>query len=154
MEGRLLEELQVPTRRIVVDLFTDHGQFTGSLFVTESRFHLGLLDELIKILNDERTFLPFTPDGKEHCSIISKDHVLRLRLHGGPEEQLDPENIDSETSRLTLSDGTWLEGEVAVTTPASLSRLVDKVNQAPRFMTVVTPEDVEFVRTSHVVRID
>jgi len=55
---------------------------------------------------------------------------------------------------LVLSDGTRVAGRVAVETPPSQSRLVDKLNHAERFIPIVSDEAVDFVQRSHVVRLD
>lgn len=157
-----MEELQVPTHRITVEMFTERGEvLSGALFAAESPFRLGAIDDLMRVLNDERTFLPFHTE-QSGCTLVNKDHITRFRLIDPPDEWSDENNgVASgeglprpESCRLTLSDGTEIDGEISITTPRSLSRLVDKVNQAERFMCVQTGSGVLFVQTRHVLRID
>ena len=151
-----MQELQVPTHRVAVELFTERGErFAGGLFVTEAPYHTDRVDDLKQVLNDQRVFLPFDADqDATTCHIINKSQVTRIRLEGHPEELLREgaaERPEGKACQLRLTDGTSIEGEVAVDTPWSLSRLVDKFNQAEPFVLVVTTESVEFVQHRHIV---
>jgi len=151
-----VEELQVPTHRIAVEIYTDRGEhFSGGLFVTEARYHTDRIEDLRQALNDERSFMPFEADEHEtDCYIINKIHVTRIRLKGQPHDLLAEGaggRPDGKSCRLILADGGRLEGEVTVETPWSLSRLVDKLNQAEPFLLVVTSDGVEFIQTRHIV---
>jgi len=59
----------------------------------------------------------------------------------------------AETCTLQLDDGSRLTGRPVVETPASLSRLVDKFNHAPTFMTFVSDDGVDFVHGTRIARI-
>ena len=151
-----MEELQVPTHRVAVEIYTHSGeQFSGGLFVTEAPYHTDRVEDLKQVLNDQRMFLPF--DADEHatnCHIVNKSHVTRIRLEGRPEDLLvegAEARPEGKACQLRLIDGTAIEGEVAVDTPWSLSRLVDKFNQAEQFVLVVTQDSVEFVQLRHVI---
>ena len=151
-----MEELQVPTHRVTVEVLTDRGQrYTGGLFVTEAPYHTDRVEDLRQALNDERVFMPFQDDeGSSDCCILNKKHVTRIKLEGVPDELL-AEGADGRPEgkhcRLVMGDGTRLEGDVTVETPWSLSRLVDKLNQAEPFLLVVTATHVEFIQTRHIV---
>jgi hypothetical protein len=154
-----VEELQVPTHRVAVELYTDRGEhFPGALFVTEARYHTDRVEDLRQALNDERAFMPFQAEDPEAgCGIVNKLHVTRIKLKGRPDELLAEgaeARPEGKACRLILADGTRLAGEVTVETPWSLSRLVDKLNQAEPFLLVVTSESVEFVQTRHIVGVN
>ena len=151
-----MQELQVPTHRVAVELFTDRGErFAGGLFVTEAPYHTDRVEDLKQALNDQRMFLPFDADeNATNCHIINKSHVSRIRLQGRPEDLLlegAEGRPEGKACQLRLVDGDTVEGEVAVDTPWSLSRLVDKFNQAEQFVLVVTKDSVEFVQLRHIV---
>lgn len=151
-----MQELQVPTQRLLVEVFTSGGErFRGGLFITESPFHTGPVDQVLQTLNDERGFLPFRTEGeKPTVAILNKCHILRVRFEGGHDDDPPFPANDVTPCNLLLADGTRLEGELTVETPRTLSRLVDKLNRAERFVRFATGEAVEFVQTALVVRVD
>jgi hypothetical protein len=159
-----MEELQIPTHSIAVEIHTADGkQIAGALYAAEVRFVNGPPAEVIHLLNDERAFLPFqTATGKgrkREQVILNKDHIVRVRLLLAPGSPAEGEvGVNEEDApgpcTLVLSDGTRVAGRVAVETPRFQSRLVDKLNHAERFIPVVSDEAVEFVQRSHVVRLD
>jgi len=55
-----MDELQIPTRSVAVEIVTDSGQtLAGSLFMAETRYTTGSPEEVVEVLNDERGFIPF-----------------------------------------------------------------------------------------------
>jgi hypothetical protein len=159
-----MEELQIPTHAIAVEIHTADGkQFAGTLYAAEVRFVSGQPAEVIHLLNDERAFLPFqttTRKGRRREQVIlNKDHIVRVRLARPPASPGEEEtSVNDEEApgpcTLVLSDGTRVAGRVAVETPRFQSRLVDKLNHAERFIPVISDKAVDFVQRSHVVRLD
>jgi len=159
-----MEELQIPTHSIAVEIHTADGkQIAGMLYSPQVRFVSGPPAEVIHVLNDERAFLPFqaiTRKGRKREQVIlNKDHIVRVRLIRAPGSSAeDAINVNDDEApgpcTLVLSDGTRVAGRVAVQTPCFQSRLVDKLNQAERFIPIVSDEAVDFVQRSHVVRLD
>ena len=89
-----MEELQVPTREIEVEVCTDdRRKLEGSFFLV----HTGVesaQSALIELLLDDRAFLPFViDDGYERRSVmLNKDHIVRMRMcpsDAGTQEQPD-----------------------------------------------------------------
>jgi hypothetical protein len=154
-----VQELQVPTRPIAVEVFVTTGtQFSGSLFVHESPYHESDADDVIDLLNDERDFLPLgLTDRQDGPFILSKAHIVRVRLEMPGADPLDCASgaipADSAASTLFLADGSCVKGALLVATPPSTSRLVDKLNSAETFLSVASSEAIEFVRRSHVVHV-
>jgi hypothetical protein len=159
-----VEELQVPTRRIHVEITVTTGQqMAGVLYALDSPYHPTEADDLLQLLNDERAFLPFGADFEERRTLLNKNHVLRVRLPSPagtdgaidmpPREEFRPSPV-GDSGRLLLSDGSTIMGRPVVETPWSSSRLLDKLNQAPRFILVMTDDGLEFLRRDHLVRVD
>ena len=151
-----MDELQVPTRRLEAEIFTDSGErFSGGLFVTDSPYSSDAIEQLLLVLNDQRTFLPFATEvpPTTPCSILNKTHITRVSF-----ERLileDEMEANSEgTCHLRLADGSTLVGYLTLDTPLSLSRLLDKFNRAGRFVRFVTDSTIELVQTSYIVRVD
>ncbi len=148
-----MEELQIPTRRITAEVFTTTGErLVGSLYLTASRYHTGGPEDFIELLNDERTFIPFSCDeSHSQCTILSKAHIVRVHLDDGNEQSDDG---SESTCTLWLADGQRLSGRVLLATPPTSSRLVDKFNLAGRFLTVVSDDGTDFVHRSQIVRVE
>lgn len=154
-----MDELRVPTRRVIVDVFLADGTCaTGTLFHSESLYQSGGPGDILEELNDEREFVPFAAiDDAVGASLLSKRHVLRVRVHELKMEDLQMGQREAaECGRrctLLLDDGSRITGRLALETPLTASRLVDKFNMAPSFLPFVTDECVELVHASHVVRV-
>ncbi len=156
-----MEDLQVPTHEITVKVHTDTGDHIhGSLFVAGMPFQTGRPEEVARVLNDERMFLPFHAEPRHEFSILNKAHIRRVSVQRSPLAEGQPDGSPYEDvafvgettrCRVLLEDGTRLDGEVLVDTPRSMSRLIDKLNCAERFLQVVTEDSVEFVHADHVV---
>lgn len=146
-----MEELQIPTRRITAAVFTSDGQrLHGSLFLTDSPYHKGGPEDLIELLNDERTFIPFKCEEPEPSNLIlSKAHIVRVHV----ECEEEPAFQDENNCTLSLADGSRLDGRIPLDTPLASSRLVDKLNLATRFMTLVTDGGLDFVQRAQIVRV-
>ena len=154
-----MQELQIPTRPILVEVLVTTGALiSGSLYVPESPQQTHDADEVIHLLNDERSFVPLAVTGEKGGPfVLSKAHIVRVRLPLLEGEALERTSesapSDSSTSTLLLVDGSVLEGTLAVVTPPSLSRLLDKLNAADLFLSVISTEAIDFVQRSHVVHV-
>jgi hypothetical protein len=161
-----VEDLQVPTQTVEVEVLTDGGErLSGSLFVPQSRFATGKPEEVIEILNDERRFLPFRPDARARKTasdaapratpeiVLNKDHIVSVRVGRAARRRRKAAPPAAGAVTLWLTDGSRVSGEVAVETPWASSRLVDKVNQEQRFVPVISDEGLLFVQRTHVLRL-
>lgn len=154
-----MQELQIPTRPILVEVLVTTGALiSGSLYVPESPQQTHDADEVIQLLNDERSFVPMAVTGNNSGPfVLSKAHIVRVRLPLLEGEALDRTSesapSDSSTSTLLLVDGSVLEGTLAVVTPPHLSRLLDKLNAADLFLSVISTEAIDFVQRSLVVHV-
>jgi hypothetical protein len=153
-----MEELQVPTRRIAVELFTSDGRrLHGWLFAGESPWGYTDREEAARILNDERAFLPFGRPGREEgrpvLELLNKDHIVRVRLEAAVPEVEADDGSYSPSCTIVLSDGERLSGRLRLPTPLSASRLIDKLNLAPRFLPFATQHGVQLLHRDHVARV-
>ena len=148
-----MEELQIPTRRITAEVFTTTGErLVGSLYLTASQYHTGGPEDFIELLNDERTFIPFScEESHSQFTILSKTHIVRVHLDDGNEQS---DGRTESTCTLWLADGHRLSGRVLLATPPTSSRLVDKFNLARRFLTVVSDDGIDFVHRAQIVRVE
>jgi|GEM_PF-3205539 len=161
-----MKVFQVPTRPVRVEIFlTDGRQLSGRMFLVEDPRVSGNTDLLLGTLNDAREFIPFAVGDERGARslVLNKDHIVRVRLAvevknaGEPPELSGPEEAGAragETTILDLSDGSQITGQVAVETPESLSRTVDKLNRALRFLPVIREDGVDVVQRCHVTTLD
>ena len=154
-----MQELQIPMRPILVDVHVTTGaHINGSIFIPQSKHQTNDAQEVMQVLNDERGFIPLAVAGKKRGPfVVSKTQIVRVRLPLSESDVLDRISesapSDSPTSSLLLVDGSVLEGILTVVTPPSQSRLVDKLNSADLFVSVVSTAAIDFVQRSHVVHV-
>ena len=157
--GGVMQDLQIPMRPIVVDVhMTTGAHINGSMFILESPHQTNDAHEVRHLLNDDRSFIPLAVTGKERRPfLLSKTHIVRVRLPLSEGDALDRISAsgpsDVPTSSLLLVDGSVLEGTLTVVTPPSMSRLVDKLNSADLFLSVISTAAIDFVQRSHVVHV-
>ena len=165
-----MNEFQVPTRPVWVEVFLADGRhLSGRMFLAEDPRVDENTDLLLGTLNDSREFIPFAVSDQRSARglVLNKDHIVRVRLTADVEAAREsPDVPDSgealdvaaapaeETAILTLSDGSRISGQLAVQTPDSLSRPVDKLNNALRFLPVVHDDGVDIVQRCHVTTLD
>jgi hypothetical protein len=154
-----VEELKVPTRAITVDIYTSDGAVRhGCMFHAETRYETGTAEDLACELNDQRAFLPLRSDDAETGNILlNKEHILRVHIPGLTADALLYDETDDGQPvahcSVWLDDGSQLDGHPVVVTPGSRSRLLDKFNHAPEFLTFVSDDGVDFIHRSHVLRV-
>ena len=151
-----MEELRVRTQRIAVELFMADGVHTrGVMYLAETRHHADGPEEIAELLNDDRAFVPFRADDPTiDVWIVNKQHLMRVHLEDC--DTLRPDTTSAEPApicTILLRDRSRLTGQLLFDAPQSTSRLVDKFNGAPSFMTFVTDEGVDFVHRSHVTQV-
>ncbi len=155
-----MEQLQVPTRRIEVDvLLTGGGRLAGYMFLSEAPFQSGRPEDVIRVLNDERSFLPFVSDHPTSSMMaVNKDHIILVQVESRPSAALESPvgHIDEEGRERTflLVDGHRVTGDLCIDTPPQASRLVDKLNLAGRFLALRTAGGYAFVQHRHVVYVE
>jgi len=152
-----MRELQVPTHRVAVRVFAAQSRpLAGALFLHESRYHDGTAHEILTELNDPRAFVPFHADDPSMGRILlHKDHLVRIQVENyvpGPEEPALDETAGAPCT-LVLDDGVEFEGRILVPVPAEASRLLDRLNDAPRFLPFAGPHGLAFVHRDHIVRV-
>jgi hypothetical protein len=149
-----MQQLQVPTRQIEVDLLLAGGRrFVGYLFLTETPFQSGGAEDVIHVLNDERQFIPFVPDGATNSAMaLNKGHIVMVQVESlGSHGNAEGESADRT---LLLSDGTRVSGDICLDTPPHASRLVDKLNLAERFLVLRTTSGYAFVHARHIIHVE
>ena len=155
-----MQQLQVPTRQIEVDLLLAGGRrLVGYLFLTEAPFQSGGPEDVVHVLNDERQFIPFVPDGATSSpTALNKDHLVMVQVENGPfatpDSSLGQAEGEAVDRAVLLSDGTRVTGDICLDTPPHASRLVDKLNLADRFLVLRTASGHAFVHRRHIIHVE
>jgi len=155
-----VEQLQVPTRRIEVDVrLADGGHLLGYMFLTEAPYQSGRPEDVINILNDERTFLPFASDHPTSSPVaLNKEHIVLVEVESAPSAMLGSSlgHVDEEgcDRTLLLVDGQRVTGDICVDTPPHASRLLDKLNLSGRFLALRTTGGYAFVQRQQIVHVE
>jgi hypothetical protein len=128
------------------------------MYHAASQHETGTGEDILDELNDDRTFVPFHYDeAGAGTLLLNKRYIVRVHVPDLTVADLRPGEAEelpiTETCTLWLVDGSHLTGRPVVETPASASRVLDKLNHAPTFMTFVTDDGVDFVHGAQIVRV-
>ncbi len=155
-----MQELQVPTRRIRVEVVTFGQRLEGVLFLSCAPYQSGRPEDVAEVLNDGRAFVPFETNGASARHLaLNKQHILRVHVHG-EEDATDAAAPGADDDRfphpadIVLADGSRVSGEIVLDTPPSAARLLDKLNLADRFLAVRNADGFEFVQRDHIVHVE
>ncbi len=132
-------------------MFMADGVHTrGVMYLTPTRHDAGGPEDIAELLNDDRNFVPFrAEDPTIDVWIVNKRHLVRVHLEDCGTLRAEP----APQCTIVLFDRSRLTGQLLFAAPGSMSRLVDKFNAAPPFMTFVTDDGVDFVHRSHVTQV-
>lgn len=127
----------------------------GVMYLPDGPRQTGGAEDIAQLLNDDRVFVPFqSADPSVDAWIVNKRQVMRVHLQDDTTFRDDPGSTEpTSLCTLVLSDRSRLTGRLLHDTPESQSRLVDKINTAPAFMTFVSDEGVDFVHRIHVTQV-
>ena len=127
----------------------------GVMYSAPTRHLTGTVEEVAELLNDDRSFIPFRADDPTiEVWIVNKQHLMRVHVDDSDTLRPDPASAGpAPLCTIVLCDRSRLTGQLLFDAPPSMSRLVDKFNAAPPFMTFVTDDGVDFVHRSHVTQV-
>ena len=154
-----MDDLKVPIRCVDVEVTCADGTTArGSMYHAERIHQTGSAEDILEELNDERRFLPFDPVSASVGELLlNKGHIVRIHVPDLAPGDLRPDEVaeieHAPRCTLWLRDGTRLAGRPVVETPEALSRVVDKLNRAQRFMPFVSEDGVDFIQVCHIVQV-
>lgn len=128
---------------------------SGLMFLSDVPNGNGGPEDVARLLNDDRTFIPFqSADPSIDTWIVNKRQIMRVHLKDCDAFRDDPAlAAPVPTCTILLGDRSRLTGQLLHYTPDFQSRLVDKFNTAPEFLTFITDEGVDFVHRIHVTQV-
>lgn len=119
--------LKIPKTRKEVKLWVHpEGLVIGSLFVREQgENHLGI-EAPDQVMNQESHFVVLYMNKPSELRFYNRNSIIRVEYD---DEKTDPPPKDIISCRLTLMDGSLIDGEIRESLPPDYSRLFDYLNQ-------------------------
>jgi hypothetical protein len=114
----------------------------------------GRPERLLDHLNDSREeFVPVASG--EDKFVINKSGIILVQIDGGPDEAGIPETFEGHevAVRLSLTGGMAVIGRLPIAMPPERSRVLDFLNDAPRFIPLLGEGQVTLVQRGFVVTV-
>lgn len=142
-----METYRVPRREVPVRILCDSGiALEGHLF-TPALGRDGRPGRVLDLLNDaEHDFLPLRAE--EDRLLLGKAGVIHVAVEAGHGELETLVDAGGEKVgvRLTLVGGHVLVGRLMIDAPPPRARVLDYLNEAPRFVPLLSDERVTLVQ--------
>lgn len=148
-----MEIFRTPQRMVPVRVLLEDGRaLEGGLYapVTGPDGNPGRL--LDRLNDDTEEFLPLAG---RYETLLNKSWILTVQLASGHEQ---PEGIESEVAReqrvrVTLTQGEPLEGWIRYLMPEERGRLLDYLNEAPRFIPLIGESRVTLIHRRFIISV-
>lgn len=151
-----MDELRVPKRRVPIEIGLSGDQRRHVVvFLAEFASHHSGTERVSDLLNGDAEFFPAQDLDKKVMTFFNRTQILSVRVEASEE----PSSADSHTIpteyevELTLSDGTRVRGLVSYVLPPDRARVVDFLNEAPRFFRLLEAGKVALVNKHHVAQV-
>ena len=142
-------DLKLKTQKRQAEIkFSDDQSIGGQLFTSTSLKAFPGIDSVIKLLNDERSFIPFECSEGD-ISLLHKESIMLVRMIVG-EMPRDLPFQNRTLAKFYLLSGDTLEGSVFIDLPNTHMRLSDFLNLSQRFIFIGIDEQDFFVNTKFV----
>ena len=140
-------KLKTQKRQAEIKFFDGHSIF-GHLFISPHPRSLLESDNTIKLLNDDRSYIPFEI-AKGDISLLQKESIMMVRM-AISEMRRDLPYQNRTFAKVFLLSGDILEGSVFIDLPKTHTRLSDFLNFSKRFFFIEVDEQDFFVNTKFV----
>ena len=151
--------LKVPKTRKEVKLWVHpEGLVIGSLFVREQSVNRSGNEAPHEVMNQESPFVVLYLNEPSELRFYNRKSIIRVEYDGA--DTLEMPHKDIISCRLTLMDGSLIDGEIRESLPPDYARLFDYLNQeSERFIRLyiennqiclVNKSYINYVTTEHV----
>ena len=151
--------LKVPKTRKEVQLWVHpEGLVIGSLFVREQSVSRSGHEAPHEVMNQESPFVVLYLNEPSELRFYNRNSIIRVEYENNETTDTPPKDIIS--CRLTLMDGSLIDGDIRESLPADYSRLFDYLNQeSERFIRLYIEDNqiclvnksyINYVTTEHV----
>ena len=128
--------------------FSDGHSICGHFFISPSPKGLSGSENIIEILNDDRSYIPFEI-AEEEISLLQKESIVMVRM-AISEMPKDLPYLSRTATKIFLLSGDILEGHVYIDLPKTHTRLSDFLNFSKRFFFIELDEQDFLVNTKYV----
>jgi hypothetical protein len=149
-----MDEFRVPRLLIPVRMILDDGRTLDAEIYVAPIGPEGGPERVVDRLNDPHDdFLPVASGGDRF--VLNKAGIILVQLSGGPEAAGIPETFEGHevAVRLSLRGGLGLIGRLPIAMPPERSRVLDYLNDAPRFVPVLGEGQVTLVQRACIVTV-
>jgi hypothetical protein len=151
-----MEELRIPKRRVPVEVsIPGSGWRKVVVFLSEfASNHLGA-ERVSDLFNGPGEFIPAYDPDKNEAVLLRRDGVLGVRVAADLEPPSEATHTvpDEHELQIFLDDGSALRGLVTYVLPPDRARVIDFLNEAPRFFRIQEQDRVALVNKLHVTHV-
>jgi hypothetical protein len=147
-----MKQYRVPQEEMTVRIAVLGGhEVDGAVFYAPARPG-GAPGHLGDRLNDPEPFLPVSaPEGGR---LLNKDSIVRIELGPGHLDELPGEGVAEYVPvRMTLVDGTALDGRLVYAMPPGQTRVLDYLNSCPRFVPLEHAGGITMINRNAIVEV-
>lgn len=149
-----MEIFRVPRRRVAVRITLDDGRCLDGVLYTATSGPGGHPESVADRLNDaDGEFLPLA-SGQDRF-LLNRSGIITVEIPGALDgaDRVDTTGARVIPVRLTLAGGTSLLGKICVSMPPERSRVLDFLNAAPRFIPLLSNDQVTLVHRNYIVSV-
>ncbi len=145
--------------RLVVGIRMTDSEFIGELYIPIYREYGPFLEDVYKVLNDQRFFIPVSVEFPPFLILCNKQCILWIEWEFPSFEERNTHGSWErlERTKLVLQNGTVLDGHIAlIELSEGYERLQDFVNHTPFFLPLLDGEKphLYFINRYFIVRIE
>jgi hypothetical protein len=151
-----MRELTVPKRRVEVTVHLVGGiESRVTLFLAESSASRDGGERVRDLLERGGEFIPAFDAAAGAMTFLRRSAILLVVApREAPSGEADEVTVPTEHEvELTLDDGRALRGLLSYVLPPERSRLVDHLNEPPRFLALEGSDALRLVHKAHVTRV-
>ena len=151
-----MEELRIPKRRVPVEVsIPGIGWRKVVVFLSEfASTHLGA-ERVSDLFTGPNEFIPAYDPEKNEAVLFRRDGVLGVRasLDLEPPTEATHTVPDEHELEVFLDDGTSVRGLVTYVLPPDRARVIDFLNEAPRFFRMQEQDRAVLINKLHVTHV-
>jgi hypothetical protein len=128
--------------------FADGHSICGHFFISPPPKGSSRSENVIKLLNDDRSYIPFEI-AEDEISLLQKESIMMVRM-AISEMPRDLPYLSRTSTKIFLLSGEILEGHVFIDLPKTHTRLSDFLNFSKKYFFIGVDEQDFIINTKYV----